>query len=280
MGALSDSEQPTSSPDELAPPSDESILGDYRVDLPVFEGPLDLLLHLIRKHEIDIFDIPVSLILDKYNAYLEWMKVLNLDIAGEFLVMAATLAHIKSKMLLPPDPSQEEEEEEEVDPREELVRRLLEYQRYKEAAEEFRDRPIVDRDVFTRGELPKTRPESDSPFSEVSVFKLIEALDRVMRQASKRISHQVLVERISIAERIQVLAEMLFEQKQATFEELFEGDHTKMMVIVTFMALLEMARLRMVRLHQAEGSEVIYVRSLLEKVEDVDQVLASTSVEE
>ena len=206
--------------------------------------------------------------------------MLNLDIAGEFLVMAATLAQIKSLMLLPPDPSAQEEEEEEEDPREELVRRLLEYQRYKEVAEEFRDRPILDRDVFGRGAVPKERPESSSPFSEVSVFKLIEALDRVMRSASRRISHEVLVERISIAERIQELAEALFEKKEATFEELFEKDSTKMMVIVTFMALLEMARLRMVRLHQAEGSEVIYVRCLLERVEDVDQALVAGDIED
>ncbi len=276
-------EQKTNGADweEISPPEDGDLLGDYRVELPVFEGPLDLLLHLIRKHEIDIFDIPIALIADKYLAYIDWMQALNLDVAGEFLVMASTLAHLKSKMLLPLGEAEEGEEEEEVDPREELVRRLLEYQRYKEAAEELRQRPILDRDVFAHGataDPPKEK--ADSPFSEVSVFKLIEALDRAMRKAQKRMSHDIIVERISIVDRIQELADKLLCEREVTFEELFEDAMTKMMVIVTFIALLEMARLRMVRLHQASGSEVIYVRSLLGAAEDVEQALASARMED
>jgi len=232
----------------------------------VFEGPLDLLLHLIRKHEIDIFDIPVALILDKYLGYLQWMRVLNIDIASEFLVMASTLIHIKSRMLLPPDQVEGEEEEEEEDPREELVRRLLEYQRYKEAAEELRDRPILYRDVFVRGtRTPASDP--DSPFSEVSVYKLIEALDRVLAKADKKISHRVMVERVSIADRIQELVEMLRVRSEVTFEAFFEGEMTRSLIVATFLALLEMARLHMVRLHQAEDSEVIHVRGLLDGTE-------------
>jgi segregation and condensation protein A len=267
--------------EDLSPPEEGALPFDYRVELPVFEGPLDLLLHLIRKHEIDIFDIPISLITEKYLAYIGWMQALNLDIAGEFLVMASTLAHIKSRMLLPSGEGQEEEEEEEIDPREELVRRLLEYQRYKEAAEDLRQRPILDRDVFAHGapaDLPKEKEES--PFSEVSVFKLIEALDRVMRKAQKRLSHDILVERISIVDRIHELADKLLRQREVTFEDLFEEALTQMMVIVTFIALLEMARLRMIRLHQAEGSEVIYVRSLLGAAEEVEQALASARLED
>ena len=266
--------------EQLAPPA-EDVPDAYRIDLPVFEGPLDLLLHLIRKHEIDIFDIPVALVLDKYMAYLDWMRVLNLDIAGEFLVMASTLAQIKSRMLLPPGEDEDDgEEEEEGDPREELVRRLLAYQKYKEAAEEFRDRPILDRDVFTRGGKPPPAEESDSPFADVSVFKLIEALDAVIKKARTRVSHNVLVERVSIADRIQQLAAWMLERGEATFTELFEQDADKMMIIVTFMAMLEMARLRMIRIHQPEGSEVIYVRNLLEKADDLSEVLASSQVEE
>ena len=127
MALLKESDLHTDGWDGLAPPPGESLLGEYRVELPVFEGPLDLLLHLIRKHEINIFDIPIALITEKYLAYLEWMRVFNLDIAGEFLVMASTLTQIKSKMLLPPEQTEGDEEgEEELDPREELVRRLLE----------------------------------------------------------------------------------------------------------------------------------------------------------
>ena len=277
-------QQSTSGSDweDLSPPEEGSLPFDYRVELPVFEGPLDLLLHLIRKHEIDIFDIPVALITDKYLAYINWMQALNLDVAGEFLVMASTLAHIKSRMLLPSGEGEDEEEEEEIDPREELVRRLLEYQRYKEAAEELRQRPILNRDVFTHGtsaEVPKD-PEEESPFSEVSVFKLIEALDRAMRKAKKRVSHDIIVERISIVDRIHELADKMLRRGEVTFEELFDEAMTKMLVIVTFIALLEMTRLRMVRLHQTEGSDVIYVRSLMGTADDVEQALASARVEE
>ncbi len=257
-----------------SPDQQESILGDYRVDLPVFEGPLDLLLHLIRKHEIDIFDIPVAMILDKYMAYIEWMQVLNLDIAGEFLVMASTLSLIKSKMLLPPGEGEDEEEEtEEGDPREELVRRLLEYQRYKDAADELRDRPILSRDVFSRDTRQDIPFEEDGAFAEVSVFKLIEALDKVMRKASKRVTHEVLLERISIAARIQELVDYLADHKEVTFEEIFGENPTRALIIITFISLLEMARLRMVRLHQARESEVLYVKNLCEQI-DIDEVLA------
>ncbi|NMB75791.1 MAG: segregation/condensation protein A [Myxococcales bacterium] len=253
--------------EDLAPPPDgRSLLGDYRVELPVFEGPLDLLLHLIRKHEIDIFDIPIALITDKYLQYLDWMRVLNIDIAAEFLVMAATLAHIKSRMLLPPDESAPAEEgEEEADPRQDLVRRLLQYQRFKEAAESLRDRALLDRDVFGRG--PMAAPaaeETSSPFAEVSVFRLIEALDRVLKRASLHLTQQIIVERISVADRIQELADRLLQRQEMTFEELFDDAPDRPAVVVTFVALLEMARLRMIRLHQAEDSDVIYVRALLQ----------------
>jgi segregation and condensation protein A len=277
-------QQPTGGSDweDLSPPEEGALPFDYRVELPVFEGPLDLLLHLIRKHEIDIFDIPIALITDKYLAYINWMQALNLDVAGEFLVMASTLAHIKSRLLLPSGEGEDEEEEEELDPREELVRRLLEYQRYKEAADELRQRPILNRDVFSHGtttEIPKDQ-QDESPFSEVSVFKLIEALDKAMHKAKRRVSHDIIVERISIVDRIHELSDKLLRVGEMTFEELFDEGMTKMAVIVTFIALLEMSRLRMVRMHQADGSEVIYVRSLLGSAEDVEQALASARLEE
>ncbi len=272
---------------DLEPPDmhsggESGLVGGYSVELPVFEGPLDLLLHLIRKHEIDIFDIPISTILEKYIAYIEWMRALNLDVAGEFLVMAATLAQIKSKMLLPPGEGEDDQEEpDEGDPREELVKRLLEYQRYKEAAGELRDRPILDRDVFARQATPVVTENEDdaSPFADVSIFKLIEALDRVMRNASKRIPHQILIERISIADRIQELTALLAERDDLIFDELFGDAPTRQLVVITFIALLEMTRLHMIRLHQADDGENLYVSSRLEHI-DLEQALALVKDEE
>jgi Uncharacterized conserved protein len=262
--------------EDLEPVSGERPVEGYQVTLPNFEGPLDLLLHLIRKHEINIFDIPIAPITEKYLAYLRWMEALNLDIAGEFLVMASTLTYIKSRMLLPPDERPVDEEEEELDPRTDLVRRLLEYQRYQEVAEELKGQPILDRDVFARKPVtPTTEEEEDrSPFEEVSVFVLIEAVERIMRHAPQKLSHQVLVERMSVAQRMQELTELLLQRKDVTFEELFADAPDPTLVVVTFIALLEMARLKMVRLHQTDNQGLIHVRGLLEGV-DVEQVLAS-----
>jgi len=264
--------------EDVSPPPEGLRRDGLTIALPVFEGPLDLLLHLIKKHEIDIFDIPIALITDKYMAYLGWMEVLDLDIAGEFLVMAATLAHIKSRMLLPPDEAVgEEEAEEEGDPREELVRRLLEYQRYKEVADELRDRPLLFRDVFVRdGQAPSV--ESDNPFSEVSVFRLVEALDRVMKKTQTRIGHEVVMDRVSIADRILELVELLKTRREVTFEDMFVGARTRMAVVATFLAILEMARLKMIRVHQADASEVIHILSRLEDV-DVDARMANVTID-
>jgi segregation and condensation protein A len=262
--------------EDLEPVSGERPAEGYRVTLPNFEGPLDLLLHLIRKHEINIFDIPIAPITEKYLAYLRWMEALNLDIAGEFLVMASTLTYIKSRMLLPPEERPADEEEEELDPRADLVRRLLDYQRYQEVAEELKDQPILDRDVFARKPItPTAEDEEDrNPIEEVSVFVLIEAVERVMRHAPQKLSHQVLVERISVAQRMQELAELLVQRKDITFEELFTHASDPSLMVVTFIALLEMARLKMVRLHQTDNTGLIHIRGLLEGV-DVEQALAS-----
>lgn len=262
--------------EDLEPVAGERPDEAYRVTLPNFEGPLDLLLHLIKKHEIDIFDIPIAPITEKYLAYLRWMEVLNIDIAGEFLVMASTLTYIKSRMLLPPEERPVDEEEEELDPRADLVRRLLDYQRYQEVAEELKDQPILDRDVFSRKPVTPTTEEEEqrNPFEEVSVFVLIEAVERIMRHAPQKLSHQVLVERVSVAERMQELTELLLQRKDVTFEELFADAPDLTLVVVTFIALLEMARLKMVRLHQTDERGLIHVRGLLEGV-DVEHVLAS-----
>jgi len=227
----------------------------YRVKLEVFEGPMDLLLHLIRKNEIDIYDIPIALVTRQYLEYLELMKMLNLDIAGEFLVMASELMYIKSRMLLPERES--EEEEEGVDPRDELVRRLLEYQQYKEAAEKLREYPLLGRDVFTRkassGEWVEVSGDQLAP---VSLFSLVDAFRKMLDRAGPD-EVEVIADGISVRERIVQLIDRLKGVKSITFEELFEGDRTRRQLVVTFLALLEMVRLAVVKVHQAQAGGTI-----------------------
>jgi segregation and condensation protein A len=239
----------------------------YNVELEVFEGPLDLLLHLIRKHELDIFDVPISFITEKYIAYLDQMRALNLDIAGEYLLMAATLAHIKSRELLPtPDPTQADGEEEELgDPRQELIRRLLEYQKYKEAAASLGERPVMGRNVWGRGSAVEVPQSGEAPLAEISVFKLIEALGGVLEKAKVKLTHDVVVDRVSIADKIHEMVERLQAEGSFSFESCFadigEGGPgaVKNRIVVTFLALLEMTRLKMIRLHQPEGAATILI---------------------
>ena len=248
----------------------------YQVRLDVFEGPLDLLLHLVKKHELEIFDIPISFITQKYLEYLDLLSSLNLDLAGEYLLMAATLAHIKSRELLPaPPPGQageaDEEGDGEEDPRQELIRRLLEYQKYREAAESLGNRPVMGRNVWTRG-APQEDALSENvarevvpPLAEVPVIKLIEALDRVLASAKIKISHQVTVDRLSVSERINQLADRLESEGSFTFGSCFRFlreevtlEEARHDAVVTFLALLEMAKLGVIRLWQGvpqDGAE-------------------------
>lgn len=250
-------------------------LQDYKVSLPVFEGPLDLLLHLVKKHELDVLDIPVSFITEKYLEYLDLMRQTNLDIAGEYLFMAATLVHLKSRELLPsPEPLAPDElgdGEGELDPRQELIRRLLEYQKYRAAAEKLDDMPVVGRNVWTRG-APQGDGATDigsatAPLAEVSVFKLIEALADVLAKARVRLSHEVIVDRLSITDRINQLVDRLEVEGAFSFASCFqiEGEvaaaQLKHDVVVTFLAILEMARLRMILIHQPAGSDILITRA-------------------
>jgi segregation and condensation protein A len=224
----------------------------YRVRLPAFEGPLDLLLHLIQQHELDILDIPIAFITQKYVEYITLMQQLNIDLASEYLVMAATLLHIKSKMLLPslPEDQEEGELEPEEDPRAELVRRLLEYQKYRDAAEQLGDRNLLGRDVFGRA-MPVPAAEGPAPLAPVSLFKLLEAFQAVMDRAQIRTDHEVELERFSITDRINELSDVLRAKPRVYFDELFAGQSSRAALIITFLALLEMTRLRMTRLTQA-----------------------------
>ena len=227
---------------------------NFRIALPSFEGPLDLLLHLITQHELDILELPISFVTERYLDYLGLMKRLHLDIAAEYLVMAATLAHIKSKMLLPSPPTDQDDEVDEdgLDPREELIRRLLEYQKYKAVAEDLGGRGIAGRDVFHRGsDAPE--PEGPPPLAEVGLFKLLEAFQRVLERKRGNIAFEVTAERITIQDRIMQITERLRGRKNASFEDLFEDVHSTYDIVVTFLALLEMAKQRMARLYQPDS---------------------------
>jgi len=219
----------------------------YTVRLEVFEGPLDLLLHLIRRNQVDIYDIPIATITDQYLDYLSLMKALNLDVAGEFLLMAATLLHIKSKMLLPSSP--EEEEEEEGDPRAELVNRLLEYEKYKEAASQLHERDVLERDTFVPGKQAEESEEGE--LVEVGVFELIEALRDVFNRYSPETAYDITLDRITIEERIaQVLEAVKAEGKGLLFSSLFSGASSRDDIIITFLALLELIKMRMIKVYQ------------------------------
>jgi segregation and condensation protein A len=253
--------------------NEPSPAGGYSVALPMFEGPLDLLLHLCQKHELDILDIPISFVTEKYLEYLAVMQLLNLDVASEYLVMAATLAHIKSKMLLPaPPPGQEDElAAEEEDPRESLIRRLLEYQKYKQAGEELATRGVAQQNVFMRG-MPMEEAVHTGlpPLAQVPLFSLVEAFQNVLSKSNVKLSHDIVHERVTLADRINELVDILRVKRRITFEELFIGLTTRFDLVITFLALLEMTRLRMTRLFQADFDSQIYIEFTAQPTADDD----------
>lgn len=219
----------------------------YTVKLEIFEGPLDLLLHLIRRNQVDIYDIPIATITDQYLGYLRMMRSFNLDVAGEFLLMAATLLQIKSKTLLPLPPDEEEEEGE--DPRAELVNRLVEYEKYKEAAARLHERDMLDRDIFVQRN--QARESEDRGLVEVGVFELIEALKDVLTRASIEATYNITLDQITIEERIaQILEVVKLEGSGLLFTSLFSGASSREDIIVTFLALLELIKMRMIKVYQ------------------------------
>ena len=237
----------------------ESILDAYPVRLTNFEGPLDLLLHLIKTNEVNIYDIPIALITSQYIEYIDLMQEMNLDVAGEFLVMAATLIHIKSRMLLPrPDPKQEDPEE---DPREALMRRLLEHQKFKAAAELLHERETLRSAQWTRADGPITEiaGEPPEPEIEVDLFSLISAFRAVVERAKARPKLYLPSEQIPIEERIEQLLSRLSETEACGFEDLFDDINTRAGLVVTFLALLEMIRLKLIRVFQSAGTGPIRV---------------------
>lgn len=263
----------------------------YSVELDVFEGPLDLLLHLVKKHELDILDIPISFVTEKYLQYLDLMKSLNLDVAGEYLLMAATLAYIKSRELLPATEDETEADDpdsegEEADPRQELIRRLLEYQKYKEAAEMLGSRPVVGRNIWTRG-APQEDAVADNldgehtaPLAEFPVTKLLDALDRILSKAKIMVSHDVSIDRLSVSQCINMLSDRLESEKRISLSSCFSFtskptsmEEAKHEVVVTFLSILEMGKLGLIRLAQVESTsdddEEIFIESAVEGLKEV-----------
>ena len=251
--------EPAAAPAEMAVAEERPKVGVYAVKLPTFEGPLDLLLHLIEEHELDVMDIPIAFVAAKYVEYISLMDQLNIDVASEYLVMAATLTHIKSKMLLPVVPTDQEDDAEiELDPRAELVRRLLEYQKYKHAAEQLSGSPVLGRDVFLRG-VPAPNVEGAAPLAGLSLFKLLDAFQTVLSRAKTTVDHQIDFERFSITDRINELSDLLKSRGKVLFEELFDGVRGRADLIVTFLAILEMTRLRLTRVEQEGPLMPIFV---------------------
>jgi segregation and condensation protein A len=237
---------------------------NFRIELPQFEGPLDLLLHLISKHELDILNLPVAFVTERYLAYLDLMKELNLDVASEYLVMAAKLIFIKSRMLLPQVPGavEEEDEEEQMDPREELIRRLLEYQKYKNAAAQLGERDIAGRDVFTRG-VEIEEGSGPAPLAPIDMFKLLDAFQSVLKRLDGAQAFGISAERISIQERMTQIVDLLTERKSCSFEDLFVGALVKYEVVVTFLAILEMTKMRLLRIYQPDSRGSLHLERRL-----------------
>jgi segregation and condensation protein A len=238
-------------------------LPPFRPGEPPFEGPLDLLLHLVKEHQVEILDIPIARITESYLAALELLRELDIDVAGSFLDMAAQLMLMKSKLLLPRTEVAEDAEPEETgaDPRAELVRRLLVYQKYKAAGAELGERDILERTVFTRRARAERPAASDGPegLADISIFKLIEALDRALKNARPEATHEIFTDRLSITDAIARVVEVLRLNGRASFEELLRGEqgapNTRAEVIATFLAILEMAKLKLIRIYQASIDE-------------------------
>jgi len=227
----------------------------YQVKLEAFTGPMDLLLHLIRKHQINIYDIPIALITKQYLEYLSLMKTLNLSLAGEFLVMAATLLYIKSRTLLPKEEKAVTEDDEGLDPRSELVRQLVEYERFKEAAGTLVARERIWRESFGRDPLPlpvKSVDEEDLTTEDLQLFDLLSAFQEVLDRAPTDQFVELSREAWTVQDRIQVILERLEGESTIPFEGLFAQHWSRPLVIVTFLALLELVRMNLVRLFQGE----------------------------
>lgn len=237
----------------------------YKIRLEIFEGPLDLLLYLIKKDELDIYDIPITRVTEQYLEYLNIMEQLDLEVAGDFLVMAATLMHIKSKMLLPPDPNGEVAEE--LDPRAELVRRLLEYKAFKEVAEDFKGFEERRSGIFTRYGIEPEIEDNDSPFVEVSIFDLMTAFAKILKGLPQTDPHEVTKDEFTVADKVHELVHQLTKQASIRFSALFKKSRNKYEAITIFLAILELARLKEILVLQSDYFGDIEISRNAEKIQ-------------
>jgi len=223
----------------------------YKVELDVFEGPLDLLLYLIKQDELDIYDIPIERITNQYMQYLDVMKMLDLNIAGEFIVMAATLMMIKSRMLLPVEERHELEEEE--DPRWDLVRQLVEYKKFKDAASHLGDLEVRQENMFARtGEGIQLGPEPDIALEDVSIFDLISAFNEALRKAPREELKEMFAEKFTVADKIDHIILIMRERGRASLSKLLAGMTHRYEMVCTFLAILELIRLKQVKARQSD----------------------------
>jgi segregation and condensation protein A len=241
----------------------------YQIKLEIFEGPMDLLLHLIKKHELDIYSIPIALITQQYLEYIDLMKSLDMEIAGDFLVMASTLTHIKSKMLLPPPENPEEEDG--VDPRAELIRRLLEYKSFKEAASSLSTNEETWSQVYTRqAESAPDIPVDDEPLLfDFHLFDLLAALKEVMARVPDA-KFEVTAEAVSITEKISQILARLENADSLLFADLFEGSTSRAQVIGTFLAILELIKTRVIKAVQIEQFGAIRIMKAVRETANSD----------
>jgi segregation and condensation protein A len=237
---------------------------NYKIRLDMFEGPLDLLLYLVKKDHLNIYDIPIAKVTQQYLEYINFMQLLDLNIVGEFLVEAATLMQIKSKMLLPAEESAALEEED--DPRAELVKRLLEYEKFKQIAEELREREVGQQDVFKRPktDLPvdvKTQDKEEAYF-EVSIFDLISAFSKALKDVPREVFYEVIKDQFTVEQKVHDILHLLLVETEIKLSELFLKAKSKMEIIVIFMAILELAKMKEIIARQnAEFEEIVILRN-------------------
>jgi len=217
----------------------------YKIRLEIFEGPLDLLLYLVKKDHLNIYDIPIAHVTEQYLKYLDLMQLLDLNIAGEFLVMAATLMQIKSKMLLPPDPNTVPAQEEE-DPRAELIRKLLEYEKFKEIAENLRQKEAGQQEIFKRPKAPEQSeiPSQTEVYFEASLFDLISIFSKAMENVPKELFYEVIKDEFTVEEKVHAILHLLLERPSVRIFELFSRAKSKVEIVVIFLAILELIRLK------------------------------------
>jgi segregation and condensation protein A len=241
---------------------------DYKVELEVFEGPLDLLLYLIKRDEVDIYDIPIELITNQYMEYINVMKMLDLNIAGEFIVMAATLMLIKSRMLLPVD-DREDIEEEEEDPRWDLVRQLVEYKKFKDIANQLQEREYHQENIFEYGGKSAVELGPEDPgvvMQDVSLFDLITAFNDVLKNAPPESLGEIAADRFTVADKIDYVLKTIRSKGSIRFSKMFKKNASRNEIICTFLAMLELLRLR----HINAVQDVHFGEIVIEKSDEDD----------